>query len=169
MSFHSPNKNSDDLFANRAGFISRRQRLRLGLEVFGHLTVAFALLIFVLFAPSSSAFHLFRIIIAILGIAFACESISICLDLLNNRVSVASGRFQKSRQRTPKGFYHHWLIQNHLKLDISEAHYKEFDEHRNYRVFYLPNTKRVLSYHTSPILGKKDLATASNADISSRT
>lgn len=144
MSRDIRDEGSHDLTANRSGFLSNRQRRVLTLQSFGNTVVLLAILILVWLIPSPLSYQPIRIIMIVIGMIFAYDVILLWLDVVSRKTVSAKGRFRKSLERTPKGFYNYFLSQNQLRLSITEQVYKGFEENAVYQVFYLPYTKRVI-------------------------
>jgi hypothetical protein len=132
---------------NRAGLLSRRQKVYLSLEGLGAIisivTFLAGLLALVWFTPAPYGplwlIGVFPIVLA------AYETVRLWLDIIQDELISIRGEFRKSRERLPRSPYRYFLTQKGIKLEISEKQYTTFDESSVYQVFYLPRTKKAIS------------------------
>jgi hypothetical protein len=138
-----PNERTD-LAINRVGRISSGQRARLLWKIWAWGTLAFAFGLAAWLAPppysSPGARAVFILMLLILGHDLCLLS----LDLAGNRVALASGRFSKTRRRARGVVY--CLEQERLSLYLTETQYHQLNETKTYHVYYLPYTKKVMSF-----------------------
>lgn len=145
------NFSADDLRQNQKGLLSKRQENRLlGILAFDGLIFLIGLVLFVSMIPqilravSTGYFFLLLIIGVIVVLRFGWAAVRMIQDLWRGQVKQIDGPVSRQTRRSRYRTTYLYVIDTH-KFEVTSAAYHALLEQPTYRIYYVPNSKRLVS------------------------
>ena len=145
---------AEDLSQNQKGLLSRHQENRLirfiafyGLVLLGGVALLLSLRFQILRALSTTTSILVLIVGVVLLVRFGWDMVKILTDLWNGRVSDVEGLVVRESHRSRYHTSYYYVVES-FKFEVSEAAYNALIEGVQYRIWYAPHSKRLVSIET---------------------
>jgi hypothetical protein len=142
---------ANDLSQNQKGLLSRHQENRLigfiafyGLILLGGVALLSSLRFQIIHTVTTTTSVLLLIIGVILFVRFGWSAIKVLMDLWNGRVSRVEGLVTRQAHRSRYNTSYYYVVDS-FKFEVSEAAYNALIEGMQYRIWYAPQSKRLVS------------------------